>query len=1196
MPLYLWACVLGCATGLLCAWSEELPPRGVGGWPVADLGNHRARVVVDVQAAAVRVHIPWRRRDADPANKAIIVVDAATGQRLRNVFVASVTREAGDVVFQPTTAPGEYFIYYMPWTADYIQWNYVTHYTPPSQTADPEWLAALGLSPDGPPSDRWRELPAAKVVAIEARTQFDRFDPMEVIATKEEIETLLAAHPDAPYLVFPEDREHPIRMTDDLPVRWIELGPRQEFRGEAQPGEFYVFQLGVWAARQAIDNLEASFSDLRPTSGPPIPAGAIHRFNLSGIDWLGRPLKREVSVPQGKVQPLWFGVPVPRDAKGEYRGTIVLRPANAPETHIGLKLSVRGQVLPDAGDGDLWRLSRLRWLDSTLGLDDEPTPPYTPVQAAGRAVSCLGRRLRFGTTGLPESILAWGHELLANPIEMVAEAGGKKLNWTGGNARLLRKGKGSAEWESLSRAGPLTMSVGAKMEFDGYVNFRVSIQAREECALQDLRLEIPLRREKAKYMMGLGRKGGFRPEQWDWHWDINRCNNMVWLGDVTGGLYCKLKWPEATWELYSLHASGLPRSWWNDGRGGCTVREEGDRVVFRAYSGARTMKAGETLDYWFGLLITPVKPLDPAHFSQRYYHMGPAPVEEVLKCGANIINIHHGNDLNPHINYPFLRTAELKRYVDAAHEKGVKVKIYYTVRELSTRLPELWALRSLGHEIFVPGPGGGHSWLQEHLISDYAPAWHHIFPDGDVDAAIATTGLSRWHNYYIEGLRWLLENVGIDGLYLDGIGYDREIMKRVRRVLDRTRPGCLIDFHSGNEFPFGDLRVSPACKYMEHFPYINSLWFGEGYDYNETPDYWLVEISGIPFGLYGEMLEGNGNPWRGMIYGMTARYYSGADPKHIWRLWDDFGIAEAKMMGYWDPACPVRTDNPDVLATAYVKKGTTLVSVASWAPKTARVRLIVDWKALGLDPTRAHFYAPSVPGFQDEALFGPDDLIPVRPRRGWMFIVDEQARQGKPAPVEEDARATRRLLFEESFDRAELGEPWRVVLSPRQGTALKLDAGALVIQATANSVAFAERPLPAGVTMVEARVFSGTDRGATWGPGIALLWPNGACRINLRAEGRFGVYYGTEAFGGMVAPNSWYYLRLRLDGNSVLAEASEDGEYWDLISSIDRSHLQGDPVAVRVGKMSPPADAVDFDDPGPMGTCAIDDLRAWAPK
>ena len=38
---------------------------------------------------------------------------------------------------------------------------------------------------------------------------------------------------------------------------------------------------------------------------------------------------------------------------------------------------------------------------------------------------------------------------------------------------------------------------------------------------------------------------------------------------------------------------------------------------------------------------------------------------------------------------------------------GRKVKIYYTVRELTTHLPELWALRSLGDEVLADGPGGG---------------------------------------------------------------------------------------------------------------------------------------------------------------------------------------------------------------------------------------------------------------------------------------------------------------------------------------------------------------------------------------------------------------------------------------------------------------------------------------------------------
>jgi hypothetical protein len=183
---------------------------------------------------------------------------------------------------------------------------------------------------------------------------------------------------------------------------------------------------------------------------------------------------------------------------------------------------------------------------------------------------------------------------------------------------------------------------------------------------------------------------------------------------------------------------------------------------------------------------------------------------------------------------------------------------------------------------------------------------------------------------------------------------------------------------------------SCANQFMEHFPYMNSLWFGEGYDYNESPDYWLTEISGIPFGMYGEMLQDNGNPWRGMIYGMTARYYSGADPKPIWSLWDSFGIAKAKMLGYWAANCPVRTNNPNVLATAYVRSGKTLISLASWDKSATKVRLKLDWKALGLNPTGVSLSAPAVKGFQPAASFKLDDEIPVEPGKGWLIVASSQ--------------------------------------------------------------------------------------------------------------------------------------------------------------------------------------------------------------
>ena len=58
------------------------------------------------------------------------------------------------------------------------------------------------------------------------------------------------------------------------------------------------------------------------------------------------------------------------------------------------------------------------------------------------------------------------------------------------------------------------------------------------------------------------------------------------------------------------------------------------------------------------------------------------------------------------------------------HEKGIKVKLYNTIRELTYRANELFALRSLGDEILSRGPGGGPAWLQEHLGDDYIAGWY----------------------------------------------------------------------------------------------------------------------------------------------------------------------------------------------------------------------------------------------------------------------------------------------------------------------------------------------------------------------------------------------------------------------------------------------------------------------------------------
>jgi hypothetical protein len=208
----------------------------------------------------------------------------------------------------------------------------------------------------------------------------------------------------------------------------------------------------------------------------------------------------------------------------------------------------------------------------------------------------------------------------------------------------------------------------------------------------------------------------------------------------------------------------------------------------------------------------------------------------------------------------------------------------------------------------------------------------------------------------------------------------------MRKVLDRARPGCLIDLHSNTLFSKG-----PANQYTEFFPYVDRLWFGEGFKYDDmSPAQWLVESSGIPFGLMGDMLEGGGNRWRGMVFGMTTRLpWVNSGPREVWKVWDEFGIGEARMLGWWDKDCPVRTGREDVLATAYVKPGKTLIALASWAPDKTEIHLQFNWPALGLDPAKARLVAPEIKDYQPAKEWHPEDLIPVEPKRGWLLYVAE---------------------------------------------------------------------------------------------------------------------------------------------------------------------------------------------------------------
>ena len=117
------------------------------------------------------------------------------------------------------------------------------------------------------------------------------------------------------------------------------------------------------------------------------------------------------------------------------------------------------------------------------------------------------------------------------------------------------------------------------MDFDGNIEFTVAVRASRATPVDDIRLEIPIAADVARFLMGLGFKGGTRPASLDWKWDVKHNQDSAWIGDVNAGLQFTLKDDKYVRPLntnfYTLKPLVMPASWYNGGKGGCRLAEKG---------------------------------------------------------------------------------------------------------------------------------------------------------------------------------------------------------------------------------------------------------------------------------------------------------------------------------------------------------------------------------------------------------------------------------------------------------------------------------------------------------------------------------------------------------------------------------------------------------------------------------------------
>jgi hypothetical protein len=674
-------------------------------------------------------------------------------------------------------------------------------------------------------------------------------------------------------------------------------------------------------------------------------------------------------------------------------------------------------------------LARLNWLNSTVGIDEKISKGYNPVKVEGNTINILGRKLKIADNGLPASITSYfeasnqsfvekGEPIVKSPFRFVVEKeNGEIVKLIPGKLTFIKQNDSKVIWKVVNTSKDCDLECTGQIEFDGFVDYSLKLKAKTSLKIKDIRLEIPVAKEKSEYMMGLGHEGGYRTPDWKWKWDVTKNQDMLWVGAVNGGL--RVKWKAENYRrplvniYYEFDPLNMPPSWSNSGKGGVNVGQQSDDVVINAYSGNREMKVGEQLNYDFEVLITPFKLIDRQNkFEERYYHGGgtntAVKIEDAKNAGANIINIHHAEDIYPFINYPYLddNVGALTKLVADAHKENMRMKFYYTTRELTKNLPEFWAFNSLNGEVIFPGPGnasrtealhpnGPNEWLVKNMREKYIPAWYNPVKEGkfkgETDLSVITTPDSRINNFYVAGLDWMVQNIGLDGVYIDDSALDRFTLLRARKIIDQYRPNGRMDLHSWNHFHKWAGYASCLNLYMDLLPYFDLVWIGESRDYNRLPDHWLIEVSGIPFGLPGQMLEGGGNPWRGMVYGITNRagWTANNSPSQLWKFWDDYHIEKKTMVGYWDKESPVSVANPSVKTTVYKEKGQAIIAVANWTDKDQDVSIVIDWSKLGMDPLKTEIIIPEIKDFQKSQKPASLNKVTIPGKQGYLIVLKD---------------------------------------------------------------------------------------------------------------------------------------------------------------------------------------------------------------
>ncbi len=296
------------------------------------------------------------------------------------------------------------------------------------------------------------------------------------------------------------DRTEKIIHFEDLSI----LSDREEIKDNVQvsmsENEIFVFQIAaVSDCDDVIEKIEAEGNV------------EVSCINTDAVDKFGKSKTQSIMMTKNIIQPLFFTVKA--DKIGARQEKCKISISTAEGTYgFDMLFDISTAPVRNKGYDDLWRLSRIAWLNSRLYQDESIVKPYTKPELKNGRMSVIGREIELGKYGLPAQIYSKFSESVELENEVQKTLFEKPSQFLIGDAPIPDGETGKEVYPNRIEAvtesvcDDYSAKISSVLRYEGMIEYSVEITPKRDFTVDNTELRFFISKDCVVLMHGLGHR------------------------------------------------------------------------------------------------------------------------------------------------------------------------------------------------------------------------------------------------------------------------------------------------------------------------------------------------------------------------------------------------------------------------------------------------------------------------------------------------------------------------------------------------------------------------------------------------------------------------------------------------------------------------------------------------------------------